>query len=425
MNKIRQYFNTLEITKGFFIALLASLFIYLNHWGFSYPIFITIFALASLFLLLQAKKETWFWYGIFIGVFWFWWIALSLNHYGYAWGFPVGIVIISLMYGIIFYTLAWLSEKVETHFKIHSVLLKALALFGFSYLHPFGFDWLKPELMFLESYLGIEKWQFGLILLSILLSIWKNNLIFLLLIFTAYQPSTPVSQTIDPNIQLVSTQVTVEDKWNETLHQEQFNTIFKAIEQAIDANKTLIVLPESVFPTFLNHSQVLIDTLQEKSQHIAIVVGGLYWDNNTPRNSTYIVVNNKVTIANKVLLVPFGESNPLPDFLSDWVNKVFYDGAVDYKASSDITDYKIAGITYRNAICFEATSEKLYKKDKNGNYPQHMIVISNNGWFTPSIEPTLQKLLLQYYSKKYGTNIYHSVNMSPSYIIQNGKLHTN
>jgi len=231
MNKIRQYFNTLEITKGFFIALLASLFIYLNHWGFSYPIFITIFALASLFLLLQAKKETWFWYGIFIGVFWFWWIALSLNHYGYAWGFPVGIVIISLMYGIIFYTLAWLSEKVETHFKIHSVLLKALALFGFSYLHPFGFDWLKPELMFLESYLGIEKWQFGLILLSILLSIWKNNLIFLLLIFIAYQPSTPVSQTIDPNIQLVSTQVTVEDKWNETLHQEQFNTIFKAIEQ--------------------------------------------------------------------------------------------------------------------------------------------------------------------------------------------------
>jgi len=329
------------------------------------------------------------------------------------------------MYGIIFYTLAWLSEKVETLFKINAVLLKALALFGFSYLHPFGFDWLKPELMFLESYLGIEKWQFGLILLSISLSIWKNNLIFLLLIFTAYQPSTPVSQTIDPNIQLVSTQVTVEDKWNETLHQEQFNTIFKAIDKAIDANKTLIVLPESVFPTFLNHSQVLIDTLQEKSQHIAIVVGGLYWDNNTPRNSTYIFVNNKVTIANKVLLVPFGESNPLPDFLSDWVNKVFYDGAVDYKASSDITDYKIAGITYRNAICFEATSEKLYKKDKKGNYPQNMIVLSNNGWFTPSTEPTLQKLLLQYYSKKYGTTIYHSVNMSPSYIIQNGKLHTN
>ena len=28
-----------------------------------------------------------------------------------------------------------------------------------------------------------------------------------------------------------------------------------------------------------------------------------------------------------------------------------------------------------------------------------MIVISNNAWFIPSIEPTLQHLLLKYYSK--------------------------
>jgi len=99
------------------------------------------------------------------------------------------------------------------------------------------------------------------------------------------------------------------------------------------------------------------------------------------------------------------------------VNKVFYDGAVDYKASENVVDYSINGITYRNAICFEATSEKLYEDE-----PEKMIVLSNNGWFTPSTEPTLQKLLLQYYSKKYGTIIYHSVNMSKSYIITNGTV---
>jgi len=119
-------------------------------------------------------------------------------------------------------------------------------------------------------------------------------------------------------------------------------------------------------------------------------------------------------------LVPFGEANPLPDFLSDWVNEVFYDGAIDYKASDKVTDYHIDGTTYRNAICFEATSEKLYEKDKKGQRPKNMIVLSNNGWFHPSIESSLQKLLLQYYSKKYGTTIYHSVNMSTSYMIQNG-----
>ncbi|HEY9129876.1 MAG TPA: apolipoprotein N-acyltransferase, partial [Sulfurovum sp.] len=135
----------------------------------------------------------------------------------------------------------------------------------------------------------------------------------------------------------------------------------------------------------------------------------------TPRNSTYIFTEGKIAVANKVILVPFGESNPLPEFLSNWVNKVFYDGAVDYVASRNVTDYTIDGKVYRNAICFEATSEKLYE----GN-PENMIVLSNNGWFTPSTEPTLQKLLLQYYSKKYGTTIYHSVNMSDSYVVKNG-----
>ena len=76
-------------------------------------------------------------------------------------------------------------------------------------------------------------------------------------------------------------------------------------------------------------------------------------------DSTYIFANNRILVANKVVLVPFGESNPLPDFLSDWVNDVFYDGAVDYIASKEVSDYKIGNTLYRNAICFEATSETL------------------------------------------------------------------
>ena len=45
-----------------------------------------------------------------------------------------------------------------------------------------------------------------------------------------------------------------------------------------------------------------------------------------------------------------------------------------------------------------------------------MIMISNNAWFTPSIEPTLQHLLLKYYSKKYGVTIFHVVNGSENRI---------
>ena len=287
-----------------------------------------------------------------------------------------------------------------------------------SYIHPFGFDWLKPELMFVESHLGIQKWQFALILIALLLVHWKRNMLFLLLVVMAYQTQPAANTVPDQRIALVTLHTPVEEKWNRDRHEAQFKILFNHIDHAVEQNKSIVVLPESVFPLYLNRTPSLLQKLQERAEQINIVTGGLYWDGRTPRNATYIFTRDgKTEVANKVLLVPFGESNPLPDFLSDWVNRVFYDNAVDYKASGEIVDYRLEGTRYRNAICFEATSEALYE-----GRPQRMIVLSNNGWFIPSTEPVLQRLLLQYYSKKYGTTIYHSVNMSPSYIIRAGEV---
>ena len=356
-----------------------------------------------------------------MGLFWFWWIALSLQHYGYAWGLPLGMLLVSLAYGLIFWGIAALSSRLARYTSEPmqvplKLLLLALALLGFSYFHPLHFDWHKPELMFLQSYLGIEKWQFAIILFSIALSIWREKLYWLLLILLAYDPIETIQIKKPQDIVLLSSTVSVQDKWNIALQPAQFEKYFTAIDKAIAQKKKLIILPESSFPLFLNHTQALIDRLKEKAQQINIVTGGLYYDGKVPKNATYIFEGDKITVANKVLLVPFGESNPLPDFLSDWVNDVFYDGSIDYQASPNVVNYTLGGRRYRNAICFEATSEKLYE-----GRPKEMIVISNNGWFTPSIEPTLQKLLLLYYSKKYDTTIYHSINMSPSYVLSHGQ----
>ena len=46
-----------------------------------------------------------------------------------------------------------------------------------------------------------------------------------------------------------------------------------------------------------------------------------------------------------------------------------------------------------------------------------MVAISNQGWFYPSVEPTLQRLVMRHQARKYGTVIYHSVNMGPSEVI--------
>ncbi|SFV68884.1 Apolipoprotein N-acyltransferase [hydrothermal vent metagenome] len=414
MYKIKQYFSTLELIQGLCIAFLGSAFIYLKHWDFSHPLVNTLLGLAFFTFLLKSHSKIWVFTGAFLGLFWFWWIAMSLIHYQMLWAVPLELLLLMILYALALGIIAKIAHKFSLFFEL---LIKSLGLFSLSFYHPFGFDWFKPELIFIDSYLSSTPLSFAIILLALSLSIWTKKLYPLpLLLFIFFIPPIE-SSPMNPNIKLIHTQTSVQDKWNEHLHTKQFEAIFKEIDIAIQEQKSLIVFPESIFPIFLNHSYAYMHRLQEKSKEINIVIGGLYADKRIPKNSTYIFTDQKLTIASKVLLVPFGESNPLPDFLSTLVNEIFYDGAVDYGASKDIIDYEIDGITYRNAICFEATSEKLYEKDKEGKHPKQMIVLSNNGWFTPSIEPTLQKLLLQYYHEKYGTVIYHSVNMSETYVI--------
>jgi len=419
--KIGKYFTTYSITAGFFIALLGSVYLYLAWFDLSNAILETISALLFFWLLLQSDRKVWFWSGFFIALLWFWWIMVSFKHYHMVWAIPIGLLFVSLVYGGIFWFIAMAAERLSSLFstpadRLWALLVKMFGLLGLSYLHPLGFDWFKPELLFVHSYIGVQKWHLAIVLTAIAISQYKKSIPFLLLVLLAYSPlkTAIVYQDTQSPILLANTMTTVEDKWNPTLIASHITGVFSIIDRAISDQKQTVVLPESILPFFLNKEPKVLDALLQRSKQITIVIGALYLDaKKVHRNATYIIKNGTYTIANKVLLVPFGESNPLPKWAGDWVNKVFFDGAIDYIASAKPTDFTLSGMTYRNAICYEACSETLYE-----GAPKQMIVSSNNGWFFSSIEPTLQRLLLEFYSRKYGTTIHHSVNMSPSYTIR-------
>lgn len=383
----------------------------MEYLGITIPLINTIFGLLGLYILIHSNKKTWTITGFLIGIFWFWWIALSFRDYGFTWAIPIGVVIIALIYALIFWLLAYISQLLSKKIDIPQPFINIIMIFAISYIHPFGFDWLKLEIIFVDSYIGVTPLDFILVLIS--LSLIKYNRYYILISLFAINPNLSIVSFQDKNIDLITTNISIKDKWNIDLMDKNIEDTFKIIQNSIDNNFSIIILPESIIPKFINKNEYIKDRLKEYSNHISIVIGGLYLDDNgTPRNSTYIFSKDNIEIANKVVLVPFGEVNPLPKFLSDIVNKIFYDGAIDYKASKNVYDYTIDNIKYRNAICFEATSERLYE-----NSPKYMIAISNLNWFTPSIQPTLQKLLLKYYHRKYGTIIYHSINGSRSYIV--------
>ena len=421
--KISDYFTIKLITKGFFIALLSAGAMYLDWLGVVNYFVNTLLGVLTFYFLLKSCTKAWFWSGFFIATLWFWWVSISFANYGFAWAIPFGVVISSFVFGIIFLFMAKLSKFIAKFFpnqeRIMILSLNAISLLLLSYIHPFGFDWFKPELVFTNTYIGIEKWQFALVLFSLVLTLYKKQLLYLLLILTAYPYAShfQTTETLATNIELSNFKISVIDKWKPELQEKHIGMVFAKIDQAITEKKSLIIFPESIFALFLNRQPQLMDALINRSQDISIVVGALYWDDGTPRNSTYVFKNGNYTVANKIVLVPFGEANPLPSFMGKIINDIFFDGAPDYVAAKKVTDYELNGKTYRNAICYEACSEKLYEGS-----PKNMIAISNNGWVSPSIEPTQQKILLQYYSKKYGTTIYHAINMSDSYVIQNGKV---
>ncbi len=362
------------------------------------------------YLITQNKKIA-FWSGFFVGLFWFYWISFSFIHYGFWYLLPIGILGTSLVYALLF----WLCFVVSENVWIRGVLLLSVSLF----VHPFGFNWFDLRILLVNSFFKVDIFSYFLFFFSSVCfftckKYWKIlSIVFLLFCYDLHVKNTP---KMPFEIELINTYIPQGKKWDTNLRDSFINENLIKIEHAIKSKKRAIIFPESAFPTYLNKMPNLLHVLKEKSLNIAIITGALTYENNKFYNSAYVFDKGEMKVFHKVVLVPFGEEIPLPKFLKRWINDIFYDGAEDFSTAKKPQDYEIERILIRNAICFEATTPILYT-----NNPNFMIALSNNAWFTPSSEPTIQHLLLKLFSRLHVTTIYHSVNGSKSEIIGNGK----
>lgn len=359
------------IINGLITSILFSSFIYFEYFDLTNKLINTITILISYYLFVTLDKKSMFFSGFFISIFWFWWIGISFIYYELIYLIPFVVLFIGIIYGIIFYFMGY--------FK--NIVVRILLLFVFSFIEPFGFNWLKLDLPLINTYFNTYK-----------SNVSDNNL-------SIYLPKYKVSQN---------------EKWDPKHINEILILNFKAINYGIKNNYDIVVLPETAFPLAINLYKSIKKELELLSKKIVIITGGLSYKNNNSYNSTYIFDNGLKQIINKVVLVPFGEYIPAPKFIRDILNKIFFNGADDFEHNKLATTFEVKNKKFRNAICYEATTDKIYKNLDT----KYIIATSNNGWFVPSIEPILQKLLLRYYAKKYNVMIYHCVNQSKSMIIK-------
>ena len=394
------------ILFGILTALLFSAFIYFEEYAITNKFLNTIFGIGALALFLYIPKRSILIAGFLIGLLWFYWIGYSFEYQGVGYMAPIITLSFAVIY-MLFFAPLYFTDK---------AYIRAILLFGLSFFQPFDWNWLQIELIFVDSYIGIFKYQLIIVLISLsLIEFVKKPYKFipLLLILLAFNFNPPIQKETDLKIKLVQTNIKQDFKWKREALNPTLKMIYKEIKDATKEKYDVIVFPESVFPLFMNRSPKLLGSLLYLSQDITIVAGALLNENGLNYNVTYMFENGKYKVAKKLVLVPFGEYIPLPKFAQKIINDTFFSGASDFVVADKPTDFIIKGVKFRNAICYEATCQEIYEGEVD-----FVIATSNNAWFAPSIEPTLQKLLLRYYGRKNGVTIYHSANYKGTGIIQ-------
>jgi apolipoprotein N-acyltransferase len=378
------------------------------------------------FYFFLYKKQSFFQTGFFIGIFWFWWISLSFRYYNLTLLIPFVILLIGLIYGLIF----WAINKIFTFFngeifsiKYSQYLWAIFLVFGFDYIKPFTFDWLKPEVLLVAAGLNCDKFTlFLIVFVLILVKILKYKKSFAitiwiwLLMLIIYNNNTHNTTAYLPlKVKLITTYVSQDKKWDKNYIPIEIKNNFKFIKNAIKHHYDVVVLPESAFPIFINRYNKLVNQLKKLSKKIVIITGGLHLKNGKFYNSTYIFENGNMKIIDKHILVPFGEYIPLPFFQKE-INEIFFAGANDYSTAKTFGEFSIKNYKFINAICYEATVEDLYKLK-----PHFIVALSNDAWFMPSIMPSLQQMIIRIYAKRYGKIVYHSINGFRSYVVNGVK----
>ncbi len=394
----------------------ASLVFAFAPFGF-YPI--AWFSPAVLFYTLLSannKKQSFYlaWlYGIGMFGIGISWIFYSMHFYGHA-SVPVAAtfttlfaVLIALIIGL-FGLLAYL-------FKDHSKITRLLFFYPLLWVliewfrgwFLTGFPWLYLGNSQIDSvlvYIAPITGVLGVSLLSALLAgtiasffVFKQTnqykilTIFIIVsIFSGSWAMGKINWTEAKGkpitVSLIQGNILQEEKW---LPENKLPTLalYKKLTQE-NWKSDLIIWPETAIPDlFSSHIENFIIPLQQEAEanKTDLLLGGFYQNEQGKlENSVLALSQGRREIYSKQHLVPFGEYIPLLGYLR-WLNQWMQIPADNLNAGKGATTLQLSDNIAQLSICYEDA----YTNETLKGLPQaNMLVnVSNDGWFTGSIEP--------------------------------------
>jgi apolipoprotein N-acyltransferase len=235
------------------ITLLFSFAIYSEYFGITSFLFNTIVGILAIYYLFILDKKTLSHSGFFIGIAWFHWISISFIYYGFWYLIPIGIISIGFVYGLLFYILGF----------FQNIFYRLFTIYAISFIDPFGFNWFKINLLFVNSYIHSSHILIILVFLFLFLKNHQKVIPFFLLPFILYTPKNHI-ELKNNNIELVTTNIPQDQKWKQHSVKISFFRIKPILEKAIKNNKKIIIFPESSIEGYLNQQPHIIQYLKEK-----------------------------------------------------------------------------------------------------------------------------------------------------------------
>jgi len=213
---------------------------------------------------------------------------------------------------------------------------------------------------------------------------------------------------------------------------EQLEPTLKLYTDMTHNNKEsdLIVWPETALPTnFRFHMDDLIFPLQElaKKQQLTIMLGGFYENEKGGyENSILSITASNREVYSKQHLVPFGEYIPLLNYLrwlDEWIQLPYDNVASGKDKDTLLVSGKNESENYlaQMTVCYE----DVFGEEIIESLPEAKLLINvtNDGWFTGSLEPYQHMQIARMRSIETGRYMIRSTNTGPSGIIdEKGKL---
>ncbi|RDU66400.1 hypothetical protein CQA53_04090 [Helicobacter didelphidarum] len=128
-------------------------------------------------------------------------------------------------------------------------------------------------------------------------------------------------------------------------------------------------------------------------------------------NSTFIFAYGQSIVADKIALVPFGETLPLNTILGP-IALWLFEEKFSFNEGKEVVKLEYNGLTIANANCYEGTMALPYQTGA-----KYIIMTSNNAWFFPSTQHLMQQMIIKYYARAYNAFVYHATNLTPHALV--------